>query len=143
MGTEIVRPSAMLTTNSSSVKRTSFTRRPGLSAAEMVIPRLQDLLLLVFEHPLNPAELVRAEAEVAGKPHGIQPKLRRLVIAIDMRVRWFSQVVTVEVNPVRTRPQYRRHAKTIVTRETKAPAGEVVGGLQDKGTKVQVPCAVY
>src|SRR5439155_8626389 len=51
-GTEMVRPSSRSTTSSSSVKRTSLTRSPGLTS-EVLIPRLQQLRLLLDQQSLN------------------------------------------------------------------------------------------
>ena len=74
----------------SSVKRTSFTRSPGLTS-EPFIPLFHNQALVFLEHTLYAAKFYRTESQVAGQRDGIQPELGRLVL-VDRRayaaVRW-------------------------------------------------------
>ena len=49
---------------------------------------------------------------------GFSQKLGRLVVAIDVHVRQFVGFVTVEVDPIRTRSQNRRHGSSISRRSS-------------------------
>ena len=71
-GTEIVRPSRRSTTRTSSVIRTSFTRSPGLTS-EILMPRPQQLRLVVREESLDPAQFNRSKPKITRQGDWRQP----------------------------------------------------------------------
>jgi hypothetical protein len=71
---------------------------------------------------LYPTEFNRTEPEVESQGDWPQPKLRRLIIAIHVHMRWLIRFMTVKIHAIRTRPQDRRHGPSI-------PLGRTIGAL--------------
>jgi hypothetical protein len=60
---------------------------------------------------LNPAQVSGVEAQVSGQGDGVQPELGRHFVSVDVHVRRLvSQIVAVEVEPVRSNTQHGRHS---------------------------------
>lgn len=58
---------------------------------------------MFLQQSLNPSQLNWAEAEIAGQRKRLQPKLGRLIVAINVDVRWLVWLMRMEVHTVRTR----------------------------------------
>jgi len=67
------------------------------------MPFLQKDRLVFLQQSLNPSQLNWAEAEITGQRQRLQPKLGRLIVAINVDVRWLVWLMRVEVHAVRAR----------------------------------------
>ena len=74
----------------------SFTRSPGLPAAD----------------------LGRPEAPAALEANGLQPELRSVVITLNVHVAGFPAIAGVEEEPVRPRPQHSRRCCSLYRRRS-------------------------
>jgi hypothetical protein len=61
------------------------------------MPGLQKLLLVVIDQLFQIPQFFGAKAKVAGKGHVLNPKLARLVIAVNMHMRRFIGFMTVKI----------------------------------------------
>ena len=77
---------------------------------------------MFLEHSLNAAKFYRTEAQVARLCGVLQPKLGRLVIAINVHMRWLVRFMAIEVNAVRTGSQNGRHNLSISRYASVEPA---------------------
>jgi hypothetical protein len=75
----------------------------------MVMPALQEFLLLGFYHTLDSRKFHGREAQILRKRNGVEPELRRLVVAVNVDVRWLIRLVAVEVEAIGTATVNRRH----------------------------------
>lgn len=74
----------------------------------MPIPSLYELSGVLFHKRFYPMKLSRAKSKVAGKRHGVQPKLGRKIVTIDVNVRRFIRFVTEKIEPIRACTQDSR-----------------------------------
>ena len=58
---------------------------------------------------LDPIQFVRREPEIPRERDRVQPELRREIISVDVNVRRFVRLVTVEIQTVRAVTKNRRH----------------------------------
>jgi hypothetical protein len=68
------------------------------------------VFLVLDDEPLDSAQLDRRESQVTRQRHGGQPELRRVVVTVYVDVRWFVQLVTEEIDAVRTDSKNGRHS---------------------------------
>src|SRR5437762_9247826 len=104
----MARPSMSLTDNESSVNVTSATRS-SVRTAEIATPRLQQLLPMFFDDRLYPVQFVGGETAVSRQCHFFNPEFGREQFAVHMDVRRLPRFMRIKVNPVRPRPEHRRH----------------------------------
>jgi hypothetical protein len=106
-GTETVRPSRSSTTSARGVTRADFASAVSISRLEVLIPRFQQVSLVLANEALDSLEFVRREAEVVRLPHGREPELRRLVLASDVHMNRLGSIAREEEEPIRATPQNR------------------------------------
>jgi hypothetical protein len=75
----------------------------------VVIPGLQEQLLVVLDDSQNSPQLDRPKPKVSGQLDGLDPELGRQFVPVDVNVRWLVRLVAVEVEPIRAGSKYRRH----------------------------------
>jgi len=124
-GTQSTRPSARLTTSSSSVQETSWARGLTLTA-EVLIPSLQELNLMLENEDANLAKLLRRKVGGPRERDGLQPVLRELVAPPNVDVWGLDPFVTEEEEPVWPRNENGRHnflrTRSIATRLRARPS---------------------
>jgi len=64
---------------------------------------------MVANDPFNFTKLVSAESEIASQTDRLQPKLRGIIVSIHVYMRRLIRFVAVEVEPVGSTSQNRRH----------------------------------
>lgn len=67
---------------------------------------------MLLDQALNPTNLSRDETTTALQAHGTKPKLRRVLVALNVNVGRFLRVARVEVKPLRPGPHYGPHRST-------------------------------
>src|SRR5450759_2667764 len=107
-GTVMVRPSTSRTLSSSSEHSTDETRS-SVILAEMAIPRLQQFFSMLFHETVQFAQFPGTESDVSRQRNRIEPKLSRKRLTVNVDVGWFVRLVAIKVEPVRPRPENRRH----------------------------------
>jgi hypothetical protein len=103
---------------------------------------------VVLQQSLNSSQLHWAEAEIAGQGERLQPELGRLIVAVDVDVRWFVGFMRVEIHSVRPRTQHRRHGSSIaLLRAEREVAASRIPGCRPTASAPRVagcpscPCA--
>jgi hypothetical protein len=67
---------------------------------EVVIPGLNKLLFVLDQDSLNVAQFLCAETEIAHQGHWPNPELGRLIVSVNVHMRWFAHVMAIEVKGV-------------------------------------------
>jgi hypothetical protein len=111
-GTKSVRPSARCTVRASSVTDTLSDATSPLSITKFM-PTPQQLLLLVLDQLLKPADLAPGKTTTMPQPHLIKPELRSVVISLDVDMQWLVTVACIKEESVRTSPKHRRHVPSL------------------------------
>ena len=74
---------------------------------------------------MDATKFVRIEAKVVRQFYLVQPELSRNIVSIDVDMRRFADVVTVEIDTIRPGSQYRWHTmntRSISVEKTSDPA---------------------
>lgn len=111
-GAEIVRPSLNSTLNTSSVIVTFSAAGTTISFPEILIPDLQYLLAVRIHKSLNPIYLRRRKPPTSLQPDRVKPELRNFVLPLNMDMRRFISIASVEEKAVGTGPQYCWHSSS-------------------------------
>lgn len=121
-GTERTRPSVNVTRIISSLKETDFAnadvgtkarRGLGFLLAEMLMPGLQQFLLMVLNQSLNLIQITSVKSIVYHKVDRVKPELAFIARGLDVNVRWFSPLVTEKEKAEATDPQDRRRKDAV------------------------------
>jgi hypothetical protein len=88
------------------------------------MPTPQQLLLFVLHQSLDPTDLGAPETATISQPNLIKPELRSVLVALDVNVRRFFAVASIEEESVRTNPKYRRHAVSLSCLHWRKKTGE-------------------
>jgi hypothetical protein len=108
-GTLITRPSTRYAVIASIA--ILMSRILGSLLTTVLMPCLQNEILVLFNHPPNPAQFPRRETVISSKLDRIQPELAGLPFTPDVDVTGFITIETVKEKPVRTRnAPYPRHS---------------------------------
>jgi len=59
------------------------------------------------------AQFMGAKSKVCRQLYGIKPEFSGQIVAIDMNMSRLIRLVTVEIETIRARPQYRRHGAIV------------------------------
>jgi hypothetical protein len=71
---------------------------------EVVIPRLQKLLLMLLDNTGDGVDLFGAEPASARETHRVEPELRQMVARLDMDVGRLATFVGIEEEAIRANP---------------------------------------
>jgi hypothetical protein len=88
-----------------------MSRILGSLLTTVLIPCLQNEILMLLDHPPNPAQFPRRETVIPSELDRIQPELAGFPFAPDVDVNGFITIETVKEKPVWTRnTPYPRHS---------------------------------
>src|SRR5579864_3410465 len=95
-GTAIVRPSDNSTDSRSRDTCKLVALATMTSAVEELIPRLQEMLLMLDDYCLDSSDLIGTKPMTALQLHGFEPELGLQVVAFDMNMRRFTTVTGIK-----------------------------------------------
>src|SRR5262245_61059660 len=98
----MVRPSLKSTLRVSSVTLTLSARGINISTAEIVMPCLKELLLVVAEQSLNAPKLCTNKSVIALQSKRIKPELYQLVVSLNVHMRRFITIPGVKEETIWT-----------------------------------------
>src|SRR5271157_5464452 len=111
-GTATVRPSDRTTLRSSSVQDT-FTASASALSTKVLMPLLQEELLILRDDLADFGQFVAAETAVVRECNRLQPELRITASVSNVDVRWLSSLETVKKESITTNPQKRRYGTSL------------------------------
>src|SRR5258706_6168333 len=103
-----VRPSARSTVSVSSSIRTALIFSPALGS-KVRIPCLHEALPMLHDDPFDHTQFVCRETNIVVNGYRREPELGRRLAGVDMNMPRLTEVSAVEVEPVRTLAEERRH----------------------------------
>lgn len=108
-GTLITRPSTRYAVIASTA--TLMSRILGSLLTTVLIPCLQNVILMLIDHPPNRTQFSRRETVIRSELDRIQPELAGFPLTPDVDVNGFITIETVKEEPVWTRyAPYPRHS---------------------------------
>jgi len=94
------RPSDRSTVSVSFVTNTCVAAADGVSTDEVLMPAIQQVLLVLLDDLLDLVDLPPGEPSASLQPGGIKPILRFAVVALDVDVRCLIPIAGTEEQPV-------------------------------------------
>jgi hypothetical protein len=76
----------------------------------MLIPCLQERLLVLLHYGLYPTKFGGVKSKVLGQRNGKKPELCGVLIPVNMHMRWFIRFVAEKIESVRPRSEHGWHS---------------------------------
>jgi hypothetical protein len=115
-GTDRLRPSLSLTVSVSSVTTTVSAVGTAISTAEVFIPRLSKVVLMLGHEFMDATDFWTRKATAFLQSDRIKPKLCDLVLPFDVHMWRFIPITGIKEESIRTNSQNCRHEDMLITK---------------------------